>query len=137
MKVLKWKIYFQKVPSMLHVKEIKAWENVFLHQWFPKPRLSLIRWKINANLKDVTSAKTIWSVRTSLCPQLLTKHVKWEVSYVVLVLMWITWSSNCKLCKEQCVSSAFKINFKTWFRVQKIDVITGEYRCRMAKHLYY
>ena len=25
--------------------------------------------------------------------QLLAKHIKWEVSYVVLVLMWFTWSA--------------------------------------------
>ena len=41
---------------------------------------------------------------------------------------------NCKLCKEQCVGSAFKDNFKSRFRVHKSDVITGKVRCGVGKH---
>ena len=40
----------------------------------------------------------------------------------------------CKLCKEQCASSAFKDNFKPRFRVHKNDVITGKERCGVAEH---
>ena len=41
---------------------------------------------------------------------------------------------NCKLCKEQCVGSAFKDNYKPKFRVHKSDVKTGKDRCGVAKH---
>ena len=52
------------------------------------------------------------------------KHIKWEVSYIVLLLMWFTWSVASYV--RQYVGSAFKDNFKPRLGVRKSDVITGK-----------
>ena len=54
-------------------------------------------------------------------------------SYVVLALIWFTWSSD-QLCKGQYVGSTFKENFKPRFRLHKRDVITGKDKCDMVKN---
>ena len=51
-------------------------------------------------------------------------NIKWDVSYVALVLMWIIWSA----------ASYVRNNFKPRFRVHKSDVITGKDRCGEAEH---
>ena len=68
--ILKWKTSFQKQPSMLHMKEVKPWENLFLYQC--KSR----RCDIGQNYL--------------VCKNEFTCT---EVSYVVLVLIWFTWSA--------------------------------------------
>ena len=54
-------------------------------------------------------------------------------SYVVLALIWFTWSSD-QLCKGQYVGSTFKDNFKPRFRLHNRDVITGKDICDMVKN---
>ena len=41
---------------------------------------------------------------------------------------------SSKLCKNQCVGSAYRNSFKPGFRVHKNVVTTGKDRCAVAKH---
>ena len=61
---------------------------------------------VNVNLKDVTSAKTIWSVEMNLRPRY------WK-TFIVRGKLCCTSSNaiqliSCKLCNKQYVGSAFK-----------------------------
>ena len=69
------------------------------------------------NLKITVTSKT-YKVRGKLC------CTSSNVIYLI----------SCKLCKEKCVGSAFKDNFKARFRVHRSDVINGKDRCGLAKH---
>ena len=72
-------------------KRGKSLRELISPSMFPS-RLSLILLYVNVNLKYVTSAK-LFGLQEWIYWQLLAKHIKWEVSYVVLVLMWFTWSA--------------------------------------------
>ena len=41
---------------------------------------------------------------------------------------------SCKKCKQQYVGSAFENNFKSRFRIHKIDINTSKIRCGVARH---
>ena len=68
-------------------KRIKGLRELISPSIFPQTQVESHSIVSKCKSKDVTSAKTIWSVRMNLRAQLLAKHIKWEVSYVVLVLM--------------------------------------------------
>ena len=40
---------------------------------------------------------------------------------------------SCKVCKDQCIGSAYKNNFKPRFRVHKSDINIGRHRCGAVK----
>ena len=85
------------------------------------------------NLKEAASPKTVWSKGMIFFCTGTGKRDKVRVKLCCTSSYNVIYLISCKLCKEQYVGSAFKINFKRRFRVHNSHVITCKDRCLVAK----